>query len=164
MSSTPSPEDDTIGRPPIHARFPEIRSRVDPALYTALVREAAAQGISIAESVRRILEAHYSRLARSERELSEALERVALDVGDARHEARAMAGLLASMLELALKTILVRQQAVSESGADDRIRQAAEGHEKWMKQLARRISEGGAEEILGLVLPSLDPDAPKPPV
>jgi ribosomal protein S8 len=30
---------------------------------------------------------------------------------------------------------------------DDRVRQAAEGHEKWMKQLSRRLAEGGAEEL-----------------
>jgi hypothetical protein len=84
----------TLARPPIHAHFSEIRARVDPALYTALVREASAQGISIAESVRRIIEAHYARLARNERELGAVLEQVALDVVDARHETRLVAGLL----------------------------------------------------------------------
>jgi hypothetical protein len=48
--------------------------------------------------VRRILEAHYARLARSERELGTVLEQVALDVADARHETRLVAGLLGSML------------------------------------------------------------------
>ena len=165
MSSTPSPDFDELeldaparerakaGRPPIHAHFSEIRARVDPALYTALVREASAQGTSIAESVRRILEAHYARIARDERELGALLERVARDVGDTRLESRAIAGLLVSMLELALKTLLVRLPATSEADADDRIRQAGEAHEKWTKQLARRLGDGEAEEILALALP-----------
>ena len=163
MSSTPSRSagDDerpaTSARPPIHAHFSEIRARVDPALYTALVREASAQGISVAESVRRIIEAHYARLARNERELGAVLEQVALDVVDARHETRLVAGLLASMLELALKALLVRLPPASERDTDDRVRQAAEGHEKWMKQLSRRLAEGGAEELLAFVLPNLDP-------
>ena len=169
MSSTPSPDFDEVaegaparertraGRPPIHAHFSEIRARVDPALYTALVREASAQGISVAESVRRILEAHYARLARSERELGTVLEQVALDVADARHETRLVAGLLGSMLELALKALLVRLPPASDRDSDDRLRLAAEGHEKWMKQLSRRLAEGGAEELLAFVLPSLDP-------
>jgi hypothetical protein len=169
MSSTPSPDLDEVapetpareraraGRPPIHAHFSEIRARVDPALYTALVREASAQGISVAESVRRILEAHYARLARSERELGTVLDQVALDVADARHETRLVAGLLGSMLELALKALLVRLPPASDRDSDDRLRQAAEGHEKWMKQLSRRLAEGGAEELLAFVLPRLDP-------
>ncbi len=163
MSSTPSRSAEggerpaTSARPPIHAHFSEIRARVDPALYTALVREASAQGISVAESVRRIIEAHYARLARNERELGAVLEQVALDVVDARHESRLVAGLLGSMLELALKALLVRLPPASERDTDDRVRQAAEGHEKWMKQLARRLAEGGAEELLAFVLPNLDP-------
>jgi hypothetical protein len=163
MSSTPSRsgKDDErpvmSTRPPIHAHFSEIRARVDPALYTALVREASAQGISVAESVRGIIEAHYARLARSERELGAVLEQVALDVVDARHETRLVAGLLGSMLELALKALLVRLPPASERDTDDRVRQAAEGHEKWMKQLSRRLAEGGAEELLAFVLPNLDP-------
>ena len=162
MSSTPSRSSEegerpaTSARPPIHAHFSEIRARVDPALYTALVREASAQGISVAESVRRIIEAHYARLARNERELGAVLEQVALDVVDARHETRLVAGLLGSMLELALKTLLVRLPPASERDTDDRVRQAAEGHEKWMKQLSRRLAEGGAEELLAFVLPNLD--------
>ena len=170
MSSTPSPDLDEVvpdaparertraGRPPIHAHFSEIRSRVDPALYTALVREASAQGISVAESVRRILEAHYARLARSERELGAVLDQVALDVADARHETRLVAGLLGSMLELALKALLVRLPPASDRDSDDRLRQAAESHEKWMKQLSRRLAEGGAEELLAFVLPPREVD------
>jgi hypothetical protein len=170
MSSTPSPDFDEVapdvpareraraGRPPIHAHFSEIRARVDPALYTALVREASAQGISVAESVRRILEAHYARLARSEREVGTVLEQVALDVADARHETRLVAGLLGSMLELALKALLVRLPPASDRDSDDRLRQAAEGHEKWMKQLSRRLAEGGAEELLAFVLPPRETD------
>ena len=165
MSSTPSPELDEVaegaptaartraGRPPIHSHFSEIRSRVDPALYTALVREASAQGISVAESVRRILEAHYARLARSERELGTVLEQVALDVADARHERRALAGLLASMMELSLKTLLVRMPPPPSGDGDERLRQAAEAHEKWMKQLSRRLAEGSAEELVALAVP-----------
>jgi len=147
----------TSSRPPIHAHFSEIRARVDPALYTALVREASAQGVSVAESVRRIIEAHYARLARNERELGAVLEQVAIDVVDARHETRLVAGLLGSMLELALKALLVRLPPASERETEDRVRQAAEGHEKWMKQLSRRLAEGGAEELLAFVLPNLDP-------
>jgi len=166
MSSTPSPDLDEVapdasareraraGRPPIHAHFSEIRARVDPALYTALVREASAQGISVAESVRRILEAHYTRLARSERELGTVLEQVALDVVDARHETRALAGLLASMMELSLKTLLVRMPLLPGGDSDERLRQAAEAHEKWMKQLSRRLAEGSAEELVEFVLPA----------
>lgn len=163
MSSTPSRNAEegerpaTSARPPIHAHFSEIRARVDPALYTALVREASAQGISVAESVRRIIEAHYSRLARNEREIGAMLEQVALDVVNARHETRLIAGLLGSMVELALKAMLVRLPTASDRDTDDRVRQAAEGHEKWMKQLSRRLAEGGAEELLAFVLPSLDP-------
>ena len=165
MSSTPSPDYDEAaegapareraraGRPPIHAHFSEIRARVDPALYTALVREASAQGISVAASVRRILEAHYARLARSERELGAVLEQVALDVADARHEVRGLAGLLASMLELSLKTLLVRMPQPVGGDADERLRQAGEAHEKWMKQLSRRLAEGSAEELLALAIP-----------
>jgi hypothetical protein len=61
------------------------------------------------------------------------------------------------MLELALKALLVRLSPASDRDSDDRLRQTAEGHEKWMKQLARRLAEGGAEELLAFVLPSLDP-------
>jgi hypothetical protein len=162
MSSTPSRDADdgeraaTSARPPIHAPFSEIRARVDPAPTPRSCASVGA-GISVAESVRRIIEAHYARLARSERELGTVLEQVALDVVDARHETRLVAGLLSSMLELALKTLLVRLPPASERDTDDRVRQAAEGHEKWMKQLSRRLAEGGAEELLAFVLPSLDP-------
>jgi hypothetical protein len=156
--AAPMPERARAGRPPIHAHFSEIRARVDPALYTALVREASAQGISVAESVRRIVEAHYARLARNERELGTVLEQVALDVADSRHETRLVAGLLGSMLELALKTLLVRLPPASDRDSADRLRQAAESHEKWMKQLSRRLAEGGAEELLAFVLPPLGGD------
>jgi len=163
MSSTPSRSGEegersvTAARPPIHAHFSFFNDTATTEIYTALVREASAQGISVAESVRRIIEAHYARLARSERELGAVLEQVALDVVDARHETRLVAGLLGSMLELALKALLVRLPPASERDTDDRVRQAAEGHEKWMKQLSRRLAEGGAEELLAFVLPSLEP-------
>jgi hypothetical protein len=166
MSSTPSPESEAQeaaerqpaavrgSRPPIHARCPEIRTRVDPALYGAVVREASAQGITVAECLRRILEAHYARLATNERELGAVVEQVAAEVSTSRHESRLMVGLLASMLELAFKALLVRLPAAGDADLAERVRQAGEGHEKWTQQLARRLADGSAEELLALVFPS----------
>jgi len=165
MSSTPWPESEAheaaerrpaagrASRPPIHARCPEIRTRVDPALYGAVVREASAQGITVAECLRRILEAHYARLAANERELGAVVEQVAAEVSTSRHESRLMVGLLVSMLELAFKALLVRLPAAGDADLADRVRQAGEGHEKWTQQLVRRLADGAAEELLGLVLP-----------
>jgi hypothetical protein len=67
-----------------------------------------------------------------------------------------MVGLLASMLELAFKALLVRLPAAGDADLAERVRQAGEGHEKWTQQLARRLADGSAEELLAFALPPTD--------
>ena len=136
-----------LGRPAIGSNAPLLRAKVDPALKAAVVRSAAAEGITDAEFLRRVLEAHFARVARAESDFFDAIEAVRRGIEANRRVLR----LLVPMVELALKAVLMRVPPAGTETRDQRASEAGAAFALWQEQLMRRVAEGQVDEWLAFL-------------
>jgi hypothetical protein len=125
----------------IRKNAPEVRTKLTPHLYRALNREAAAEDISVAELLRRIVTRHYE----PAREATLEQLRAALA------EASAERQLLVTMMDLMYEGLLVRLGQPEAEDLEARIAAATQGHLKWRMELARRLTDGPADALLELI-------------
>ncbi len=125
----------------IRRNAPEVRAKVTPDLYRALHREAAAEDVTVAELLRRIVTRHYE----PTRQATVEQLRAALA------EASAERQLLVAMLDLMYQGLLVRLEKPEAEKLAARIADATEGHRKWRTELARRLADGAADTFLALI-------------
>ena len=125
----------------IRRNAPEVRAKVTPDLYRALHREAAAEDVTVAELLRRIVTRHYEATREATvQELQAALA-----------EASAERQLLVAMLDLMYQGLLVRLEKPEAEKLEARIADATEGHRKWRTELARRLGDGTTDTFLALI-------------
>ena len=124
-----------------HGAGDRVRAKVTPDLYRALHREAAAEDITVAELLRRIVTRHYE----PTREATVEQLRAALA------EASAERQLLVAMLDLMYQGLLVRLEKPEAEKLEARIADATEGHRKWRTELARRLADGATDTFLALI-------------
>ena len=125
----------------IRRNAPEVRAKVTPDLYRALHREAAAEDVTVAELLRRIVTRHYEPTRQATvQQLQAALA-----------EASAERQLLVAMLDLMYQGLLVRLEKPEAEKLEARIADATEGHRKWRTELARRLANGSTDTILALI-------------
>ncbi len=125
----------------IRRNAPEVRAKVTPDLYRALHREAAAEDVTVAELLRRIVTRHYE----PTRQATVEQLRAALA------EASAERQLLVAMLDLMYQGLLVRLEKPEAEELEARIADATEGHRKWRTELARRLADGATDTFLALI-------------
>jgi hypothetical protein len=142
-----SPAPAVVGRAPVRHDGPEVRAKVTEDLYEALQREAGSRRLSVAECVRRILQAHYDRAAGSPPELIRRLD----DLNGALEQAHSERELLIGMIDLMYKGLLIRLERPTEEEVDRRASDAADGYEKWKVALERHLDDGAFEDLLRLV-------------
>jgi hypothetical protein len=142
MKEARVPNGDTVEAPYVIGRSsPEVRAKLTPDLYRALNREAAAEDVTVAELLRRIVGRHYERTG----------EAVLEQVRAALAEASAERQLLVAMLDLMYQGLLIRLEKPEAGKLEARIADAAEGHRKWRAELARRLAEGAPDGFLALI-------------
>ena len=125
----------------IRRNAPEVRAKVTPDLYRALHREAAAEDVTVAELLRRIVTRHYEPTRQATlQQLQAALA-----------EASAERQLLVAMLDLMYQGLLVRLEKPDAETLEARIADATEGHRKWRTELARRLADGATDTFLALI-------------
>lgn len=126
---------------PIRRNAPEVRAKLTPDLYRALHREAAAEDVTVAELLRRIVTRHY-----------EPTRAATIDqVHAALAEASAERQLLVGMLDLMYQGLLVRLEKPEAGEFEARVADATEGHRKWRAELARRLADGATDAFLALI-------------
>ena len=129
------------GRDAIGRKAPEIRVKVTPDLYRALNREAAAEDITVAALLRRIVAGHYEVVGEG------TLEHVRAALAEASAERQ----LLVVMLDLMYQGLLVRLDKPNVDEIEARIAGATEGHRKWRTEIARRLADGAPDTFLALI-------------
>jgi hypothetical protein len=133
----------------IRSNSPEVRAKLTPDLYRALHREAAAEDVTVAELLRRIVARHY-----------EPIRGVTIEqVHAALAEASAERQLLVAMLDLMYQGLLVRLEKPEAGELESRVADAVEGHRKWRTELARRLADGATDTFLALIR---DVEKPEP--
>jgi len=137
---------------PIRRNAPEVRAKLTPDLYRALHREAAAEDVTVAELLRRIVTRHYEPMRAATIE----------QVHAALAEASAERQLLVGMLDLMYQGLLVRLEKPDASDLEERIAEATEGHRKWRAELARRLADGATDAFLALIR-DVGKSEPQPP-
>jgi len=110
-------------------------------------REAGSLGISEAEHLRRLVEEHFARSARGEKEFHNVVE----ELENQLHSNHESTKLMVAMLELAVKAILTRMPPVDESTRDGRRAQADEVFGVFLDALKVRLSRGAPSELLDFV-------------
>jgi len=136
----------------IRQNAPEVRAKLTPDLYRALHREAAAEDITVAALLRRIVARHYERAGEG------TLEHVRAALAEASAERQ----LLVAMLDLMYQGLLVRLERPEAGELEERIADATEGHRKWRAELARRLADGATDAFLALIRDARGPE-PEPP-
>jgi len=126
---------------PIRRNAPEVRAKLTPDLYRALHREAAAEDVTVAELLRRIVTRHYEPMRAATIE----------QVHAALAEASAERQLLVGMLDLMYQGLLVRLDKPEADELEARVVDATEGHRKWRAELARRLADGATDAFLALI-------------
>ncbi len=134
----------------IRRNAPEVRAKVTPDLYRALHREAAAEDVTVAELLRRIVTRHYEPTR----------EATVQQLQAALAEASAERQLLVAMLDLMYQGLLVRLEKPEAEKLEVRIADATEGHRKWRTELARRLAHGATDTFLALIRDVGKEDAP----
>lgn len=134
-------------RPSIRQDSCEVRARVTPDLYEALQREAGARRLSLAECMRRILQAHFDRAVGRAPELIHRLD----ELSDGLKQAQAERELLIAMIDLLYKGLLIRLDRPSEKEIERRTGDAADAYEKWRLALERQLDNGAMESLLRLI-------------
>jgi len=119
----------------------DIRTKVTPDLYRALNREAAAEDVTVAALLRRIITRHYEPMKEATLEQLQA----------ALAEASAERQLLVAMLDLMYQGLLVRLEKPEAGELEARVADAIEGHRKWRTELARRLADGATDAFLALI-------------
>jgi hypothetical protein len=119
----------------------DIRTKVTPDLYRALNREAAAEDVTVAALLRRIITRHYEPMKEATLEQLQA----------ALAEASAERQLLVAMLDLMYQGLLVRLEKPQAAELEARVADAIEGHRKWRTELARRLADGATDTFLALI-------------
>jgi hypothetical protein len=125
----------------IRSNSPEVRAKLTPDLYRALHREAAAEDVTVAELLRRIVARHYEPMRQATIEQLQA----------ALAEASAERQLLVAMLDLMYQGLLVRLEKPEAGQLEARVADAVEGHRKWRTELARRLADGATDTFLALI-------------
>ncbi|NNF37449.1 MAG: hypothetical protein HKN71_02190 [Gemmatimonadetes bacterium] len=141
------PQETPNARSAVRRNGPEVRTRLTQELYDALQREAGALGLSLAECVRRVLQAHYDRAAGRPPELLRRLDELA----DVLEQAQGERELLVGMLDLIYKGLLIRLERPSPEDVERRSTDAAEGYERWKVALERSLGDGAFDSLLRLV-------------
>lgn len=137
---------------PIRRNAPEVRAKLTPDLYRALHREAAAEDVTVAELLRRIVTRHY-----------EPTRAATIDqVHAALAEASAERQLLVGMLDLMYQGLLVRLEKPEAGELEERVADATEGHRKWRAELARRLADGATDAFLALIRDAGKPESEPP--
>lgn len=135
-------------RPSIRQHSCEVRARVTLDLYESLQREAAARRLSVAECVRRILQAHYERAAGRAPELVRRLD----DLAGVLEQAQAERELLIAMVDLIYRGLLIRLERPADQDVERRAADASEAYEKWRLALERQLDDGTMESLMALVV------------
>lgn len=125
----------------------EVRARVPLDLYESLQREAAARRLSVAECVRRILQAHYDRSSGRPPELIRRLD----DLAGVLEQAQAERELLIAMVDLMYRGLLIRLERPAEEEVEQRATEASDAYEKWRLALERQLDDGTMASLMGLV-------------
>ena len=121
----------------IRRNAPEVRAKVTPDLYRALHREAAAEDVTVAELLRRIVTRHYEPTRQA------TIEQLRAVLAEASAERQ----LLVAMLDLMYQGLLVRLEKPAAEKLEARIADATEGHRKWRTELARRSRRRGHRHV-----------------